>query len=55
MPAISTVKRAAARAYASDEALKTAICRAHSEGASLRAIAQAAGMSHEQVRRIVSR
>ena len=45
----------AENALGAEGRLHTAIRAAHMEGASFRAIAQAAGMSHEQVRRIVSR
>jgi hypothetical protein len=53
--ATAKVKRAAAKAAASRAALETAIREAHAEGSSLRAIATAAGVSHEQVRRLLER
>jgi hypothetical protein len=53
MTALASVERAAAKAAVSREALEAAIRVAHAEGASLRAIATAAGVSHEQVRRIL--
>lgn len=48
------IVRAAAQAQNAKTTLHKAIRLAHVEGYSLREIAQAAGMSHEQVRRIVS-
>lgn len=51
--AIKRVKWAAARAAASRAVLEQAIRDAHREGESLRTIAKAARVSHEQVRRIV--
>ena len=53
MSALKAIEQAAAKAAASREALETAIRAAHAEGASLRAIAAAANVSHEQVRRIL--
>lgn len=47
------VERAAAKAAAAHAALVRAIREAHAEGHSLRSIAEAAGVSHEQVRRLV--
>ena len=49
---LQKVKRAAARAAVSREALKAAIREARAQGASLRDVAKAAGMSYETVRRI---
>lgn len=51
---LKKVKRAAAKAAGSREALELAIRRAHASGAALRVIAEAADMSHESVRKIVS-
>ena len=51
---LKKVKRAAAKAAGSREALEIAIRQAHSSGAALRTIADAAEMSHESVRKIVS-
>ncbi len=53
MSELRKVKHAAARSAAWRAALERAIREAHEEGASLRAIADAAGVSHEQVRRII--
>jgi hypothetical protein len=55
MNAVRKVERAAAEAAASREALELAIRQAHQDGSSLRDIAKAAGVSHEQVRRILAR
>ncbi len=52
MSELREVERAAAKAAVSREALEAAMKQAHREGASLRDIAKAAGMSHETVRRI---
>lgn len=52
---IRKVKRAAAKAADSRERLDEAIRDAYAEGNSLRTISHAAGVSHEQVRVIVSR
>jgi hypothetical protein len=49
------VKRAAAKAAVSRERLEAAIREAHASGEALRKIAEAAAMSHESVRKIVSR
>jgi predicted HTH domain antitoxin len=46
---------ATAKAVASREALELAIRQMHSEGVSLRKLAELTGMSHETVRRICSR
>ena len=46
------VQRAAAKAAVAREALEAAIREAHKDGATLRAIGDAAGMSYETVRRI---
>lgn len=48
------VRRNAARAQAATDALRAAIRSAHAEGVSLRSLAEAAGTSHEQIRRIVA-
>lgn len=55
MTALYKVERAAAKAAVAREGLDAAIREAHASGAPLRSIAQAAGVSHEQVRRILSR
>ena len=55
MTALHKVERAAAKAAAAREGLEDTIREAHASGAPLRAIAQAAGVSHEQVRRVLSR
>lgn len=55
MNSLKAVERAAAKAAASRAALETAILDAHTNGASLRSIAEAAGISHEQVRRILNK
>lgn len=59
MDILAVVREAAAQAAAeSDNALRVrddAIRVARAEGKSLRKIAAAAGMSHEQVRRILAR
>ena len=47
------VEKAAAKAASSRLALEAAIRKAHAGGASLRVIAEAAKMSHEQVRRTI--
>ncbi len=52
MTELEKVKRAAAEAAVSRETLEAAMQQAHREGASLRDIAKAAGLSHETVRRI---
>jgi hypothetical protein len=52
---LRAVERAADKAALSRDGLAAAIRDAHAQGKTLRAIAEAAGMSHEQVRRIVSR
>jgi len=52
---LGKVKRAAAKAAVSREALEIAIREAHAAGEALRKIADAANVSHEQVRRIVQR
>jgi len=49
------LERAAAKAAVSRDALHTMIREAHAAGMSLRTIAKAVGMSHEQVRRLTSR
>lgn len=55
MTAEGKLERAAAKAAVARDALETAIRKAHGEGMALRTIGQAVGMSHEKVRRIVSR
>lgn len=55
MSELEKVERAAAKAAVSHDRLETAIREAHAAGQPLRKIAQAAGVSHEQVRRILSR
>ena len=50
---LATVRRAAAKAAQARENLRAAIHQAR-ETASLREIAQAAGLSHEQVRRLTN-
>lgn len=52
---IKAVARAALKAALAGEELDAAIRKAHAGGASLRAIAAAANLSHEQVRRIINR
>ncbi len=52
MSELRKVERAAAEAAVSRETLEAAMKQAHAEGASLRDVAKAAGMSHETVRRI---
>jgi hypothetical protein len=54
MTELQRVKRAAAKAAAAREELDQAMREAHAAGASLRKIAEAAGVSYEQVRRVVS-
>lgn len=49
------VERAATKAAAAHAALVQAIQEAHLSGESLRSIAAAAGVSHEQVRRLLSK
>ena len=48
------LRQVAAKAAASREALELSIRDMHSEGMSLRKLAELTGMSHETVRRIVS-
>lgn len=55
MSDLAKVKRAAAKAAVSRERLEQAMRDAHASGAALRQIAEAAGVSHEQVRRVLSR
>lgn len=52
-PQLRNLKRAAARAADAREGLEAAIRAAHADGESLRKIADIAGVSHEQVRRVV--
>jgi len=49
---LEKVKQAAAKAAVSREELEAAIREARGQGASLRDVAKAAGMSYETVRRI---
>jgi hypothetical protein len=49
------VERAAAKAALAREKLELAMREAHENGMALRKIAAAAGVSHEQVRRVLSR
>jgi AcrR family transcriptional regulator len=49
------IERAAAKAAVAREWLEKEIRLGHHEGMSLRAIAKAAGVSHEQVRQIVAK
>lgn len=49
------VEKAAAKVVAAQTHMALVIREAHDEGEPLRKIAQAAGVSHEQVRRILSR
>jgi len=59
LTALRTVERAAAKAAVSREKLEAeleaAIRDAHSQGEALRKIAEAAGVSHEQIRRVLAR
>lgn len=55
MSELRKVERAAAKAARSREALEAAIREAHAEGQSSRKIAEAAGVSHTQVQRILAR
>lgn len=55
MKTLQKVTRAAVKAAASRDALETAIREAHEGGEALRKIADAAGVSHEQIRRILAR
>jgi len=50
-----TVHRAAQKVGAARGTLERAIVEARAQGMTLRAIAAAAGVSHEEVRRIVAR
>lgn len=52
---VEAVRRTARELENTREILEQRIRRAHERGASLRTLAEAAGVSHEQVRRIVSR
>jgi lambda repressor-like predicted transcriptional regulator len=51
--ALKRVERAANKRDRVQVALRAAILAAHQQGASLRAIAKAAGLSHIHIRRIV--
>lgn len=53
MKTLASVERAAAKAAVAHEGLERAIREAHAKGASLRAIAAAAKMSHEKVRGLI--
>jgi hypothetical protein len=51
-PDLTAVREAAGHATSGRKQLETEIRRARGKGASLRAIAEAAGLTHETVRRI---
>jgi hypothetical protein len=51
---LQKVQREAAKAASARDKLETAMREAHAAGVSLRDIAAAAGVSHEQVRRMIS-
>ena len=51
--ALKQVERAASKRDRAQVELRAAIVAAHEQGASLRAIARAAGLSHIHIRRIV--
>ena len=55
MNELQKVRKAAAKVAASRERLELAVHEAHAAGKPLRMIATAAQVSHEQVRRILSR
>jgi lambda repressor-like predicted transcriptional regulator len=55
MQPVAKVQRAARKAALARQGLEQAIREAHDDGASLRALAAAAGVSHEQIRRILNR
>lgn len=55
MSELRKVERAAAKAAVAREKLEVAMREAHASGEALRKIADAAGVSHEQVRRVLSR
>lgn len=50
---LRAVKRAASRRASADEGFRAAVLKAHADGESLRAIANAAGLSHVRVLQIV--
>lgn len=52
---VKKVERAATKAALAREKLELAMREAHENGVALRKIAAAAGVSHEQVRRVLSR
>ena len=52
---VASVRKLAAEHFAIGNRLEAEIVRAYKNGASLRKIAEVAGMSHEKVRYIVSR
>jgi hypothetical protein len=52
MTELRKVERAAAKVAAARAGLELAVREARAAGAPLRAVAQAAGVSHEQVRRL---
>jgi transposase-like protein len=52
---LTTVKRATARRAESEASWRAVIRQAHAEGASLRQIAAAAGVSHVRILQIVKR
>lgn len=53
MTELQKVRKAASRVAASREALELAVREAHAVGTPLRVIAEAANVSHEQVRRLI--
>lgn len=55
MNELQKVKRATAKAAVARERLELAVRQAHEAGESTRKIAEAAGVSHTQVQRILSR
>jgi len=52
-PKLRAVRRAAQRRVSVEEAFRQAVLEAHASGESLRAIAEAAGLSHVRVLQIV--
>lgn len=50
---LNAVRRAAAKAASASQARDDAIRKAHAEGATLRAIAEAAGLSYARIHQIV--
>lgn len=53
-PTLTAVTRAAAKAAQASQARDEAIRQAHADGATLRAIAQAAGLSFARIHQIVN-